>query len=80
MGSEKMTRNGLEMAISYFCDIWIETDYIILLYSRRLTNKNLQKWTKIEIFRLFLLYSPQYTQHLIQFYIQPNNVNSRNLK
>ena len=27
IGSEKMTRNGLKMAISYFCDIWIETDY-----------------------------------------------------
>ena len=27
IGSEKMTRNGLKVAISYFCDIWIETDY-----------------------------------------------------
>ena len=31
IGSEKMTRNGLKVAISYFCDIWIETDYIYSL-------------------------------------------------
>ena len=27
VGSKKITRNGLKMAISYFCDIWNETDY-----------------------------------------------------